>query len=64
MPVDARLLELLRCPACEERPEVREEGEELVCVECGRRYPVEGGIPRMIVEGPAAEDAAGALSRP
>ena len=50
MPVDAKLLEILRCPACEERPPVREEGDALVCVQCGRRYPVEDGIPRMIVE--------------
>ncbi len=64
MSVDATLLEMLRCPACEDRPEVREEGEALVCVACGRRYPVENGIPRMIVEKAAKEDANGALPRP
>ena len=64
MHVDARLLELLRCPACVERPEVREEGEALVCVQCDRRYPVENGIPRMIVDDTTEEDAALALPQP
>lgn len=52
MPIDPKLLELLRCPACKERPHVREEGEELVCTVCARRYPIVNGIPRMVVDPP------------
>ena len=48
MPIDSKLLNLLRCPACRERPELREEGDELVCVVCARRYPVVNGIPRLV----------------
>lgn len=46
--IDPTLLELLACPAC--KTAVREEGERLVCVRCGRRYPVRDGIPVMLVE--------------
>jgi uncharacterized protein YbaR (Trm112 family) len=45
-------MEILRCPACLERPPVHEDGEALVCDVCGRRYPIEEGIPRMIVDEP------------
>jgi uncharacterized protein YbaR (Trm112 family) len=44
------LLEILACPACDTRPKVNLENDKLVCVECGRRYPVRDGIPVMLVE--------------
>lgn len=53
-------LEILRCPYCVGRTEapptgvskgqLREDGGQLVCLQCGRRYPIEDGIPDMIVE--------------
>ena len=46
--IDPALLELLACPAC--KTPVREEGERLVCAQCGRRYPVRDGIPVMLIE--------------
>lgn len=46
--IDRTLLELLACPVC--KTAVREEGDRLVCVRCGRRYPVRDGIPVMLVE--------------
>ncbi len=39
------LLSLLRCPVC--RGELRGE-QELICDACGRRYPIEDGIPRLL----------------
>jgi hypothetical protein len=48
MPVDKELLEILVCP--DDRSAVREEGDRLVCTQCGRRYPVRDGIPVMLVE--------------
>lgn len=51
--IDKTLLEILACPAC--KTEVRLEGDRLVCVRCGRRYPIRDGIPVMLVE--EAEDA-------
>lgn len=46
--IPAHLLALLACPVCDSRPAVRQEGEFLVCTECGRRYPVVDGIPEML----------------
>ena len=46
--IDAKLLEILACPLC--KTEVKLEGESLVCVQCGRRYPIRDGIPVMLIE--------------
>ena len=46
--IDPKLLEILACPAC--KTEVKLEGDRLVCVKCGRRYPVRDGIPVMLIE--------------
>jgi len=48
--LDPLLLEVLACPACDDRPPVRLEGEFLVCDQCGRAYPIRDGIPEMLVE--------------
>ena len=46
--LDPQLLEILACPVC--KTQVKEEGDRLVCVHCGRRYPIRDGIPIMLVE--------------
>ena len=46
--IDKALLDILACPAC--KTEVKLEGERLVCVQCGRRYPIRDGIPVMLIE--------------
>jgi len=46
--IDPELLELLACPVCKTPVELRE--GRLVCVRCGRRYPIRDGIPVMLVE--------------
>ncbi|MDE3113719.1 MAG: Trm112 family protein [Chloroflexota bacterium] len=48
MSVDKELLEILACPV--DHAAVREEGDRLVCTQCGRRYPVRDGIPVMLIE--------------
>lgn len=61
MAVSQELLEILRCPACVSGPTrvttkpdpgcldfLREQW--LVCVDCGRKYPVRDGIPVMLIE--------------
>lgn len=48
--MDQYLVDILCCPACEDRPKVEPKGEKLVCVKCGRAYPVRDGIPVMLVE--------------
>ena len=46
--IDPTLLEILACPSC--KTEVKLEVDRLVCVQCGRRYPIRDGIPVMLVE--------------
>jgi uncharacterized protein YbaR (Trm112 family) len=40
------VVSLLACPV--DRSEVRLDESELVCTQCGRRYPVQNGIPNMV----------------
>ena len=53
-PMDPELLAILACPKCKVRVELKQ--DRLVCVQCGRRYRVEGGIPIMLID--EAEPAA------
>ncbi len=46
--IDEKLLEILACPAC--KTEVKLQQDRLVCVQCGRRYPIRDGIPVMLLE--------------
>ena len=55
MPIDPALLEILACPV--DHAPVREEGEQLICGSCGRRYPVRDGIPVMLID--EAEESKG-----
>lgn len=45
---DAALLSILACPVCLRT--VEKQGAALVCVQCGRRYPIKNGIPVMLVD--------------
>lgn len=40
------LRSLLSCPACQS--ELRMDGQRVVCVSCGRSYPIVDGIPVLI----------------
>ena len=46
--IDQELLAILACPACQADVELKE--EKIVCVKCGRKYPVKDGIPVMLVD--------------
>jgi uncharacterized protein YbaR (Trm112 family) len=46
--IDQKLLDILACQVC--KTPVKQEGDRLVCTQCGRRYPVRDGIPVMLVE--------------
>lgn len=48
MPVSQDLLDILVCPAC--KAALDNLTHTLVCVECGRRYPVCDDIPIMLIE--------------
>ncbi len=46
--ISPELLEILACPV--DKQPVKLEGDFLVCHTCGRKYPVEDGIPIMLIE--------------
>ena len=46
--IDKDLLAILACPAC--RGDVELKGEKIVCLKCGRKYPIKDGIPVMLVD--------------
>lgn len=52
MTLDARLMEMLRCPDCHGTFEEPAGGEvqELVCTGCGKAYPVRNGVPVLLVD--------------
>ena len=50
MPIDARLMEMLRCPACHGEVRLLDGDEGIECTACGRIYPVRDGIPVMLIE--------------
>lgn len=48
--IDEKLAEVLVCPVDKADLTEDTEARRLVCTECGRRYPVEDGIPIMLVD--------------
>lgn len=46
--IDQELLTILACPACQGNVELKD--EKIVCVKCGRKYPIKNGIPVMLVD--------------
>lgn len=46
--IDKELLDILACPSC--KGDVDEQGEKIVCRNCGRKYPIVDGIPVMLIE--------------
>lgn len=50
MPIDPRVLEMLRCPACHGEVAPVEADRGLKCGECGRVYPIRDGILVMMVD--------------
>ena len=46
--IDKELLAILACPLC--KTDVKLDGDRLVCVKCGRRYPIKDDIPIMLID--------------
>ncbi|KHE90921.1 MAG: hypothetical protein SCABRO_03330 [Candidatus Scalindua brodae] len=46
--IDKELLDILACPLC--KTEVKLENDKIVCINCGRRYPVKDDIPVMLID--------------
>ena len=46
--IDKKLLDILACPAC--KADIKLDGDRIVCVKCGRRYPIKDDIPIMLID--------------
>jgi uncharacterized protein len=46
--VDKKLLEILACPAC--KGDIMEKENIIICLKCGKKYPVVDGIPVMLID--------------
>ena len=57
-PIAQELLNILACPACETRSAVKLTSNKqfLKCVLCGLKYPINNGIPVMLVEEAVLDD--------
>jgi len=50
MAISQDLLEILACPACKGKVDLKADGSGLKCVECCRVYPIRDDIPVMLVD--------------
>ena len=57
MPLSSELLEILRCPKCKSKVELKKDNGGLRCAntECRLVYPIREDIPVMLVEEATAE---------
>lgn len=46
--IDKELLEILACPDC--KGDVEEKDNKIVCLKCGKKYPIKDGIPIMLID--------------
>lgn len=56
MALSQDLLEILACPLCKTRVELKPDGSSLKCVQCRRVYPVRDDIPVMLIDEATIED--------
>lgn len=56
MAISQDLLEILACPACKAKVELKPDGNALKCVECKRVYPIRDDIPVMLIDEATIED--------
>ena len=56
MVITEEFVEMLICPACKGKVRLKEDGSAIKCVECRRAYPINNGIPAMVVEEARMED--------
>ena len=50
MAISQDLLDILACPACKAKVELKPDGSSLKCVECHRVYPIRDDIPVMLID--------------
>ncbi|HEY3824280.1 MAG TPA: Trm112 family protein [Bryobacteraceae bacterium] len=50
MAISPDLLDILICPACRAKVELKTDGSGLRCVSCHRLYPIRDEIPVMLID--------------
>jgi uncharacterized protein YbaR (Trm112 family) len=58
MSISPEFLEILRCPACKAKVELKADGSGLKCVNCHRVYPIRDEIPIMLIDEATIEEEA------
>ena len=56
MAISQDLLEVLACPACKAKVDLKEDSSALKCRECHRVYPIRDDIPVMLIDEATIED--------
>ena len=56
MAINQDLLEILACPACKAKVDLKADGSGLKCRECKRVYPIRDDIPVMLIDEATIED--------
>lgn len=56
MAISKDLLDILACPACKAKVELKADGSGLKCVECCRVYPIRDDIPVMLIDEATIEE--------
>ncbi len=56
MAISSDLLEILICPACRAKVELRADNSGLRCVSCHRLYPIRDEIPVMLIDEARIDD--------
>ncbi|HLA13030.1 MAG TPA: Trm112 family protein [Pyrinomonadaceae bacterium] len=56
MALSQELLEILACPACKAKVELKPDGSGLKCIQCKRVYPVRDDIPVMLIDEAVVEE--------
>ena len=56
MAISKDLLDILACPACKAKVELKADGTGLKCVECHRVYPIRDDIPVMLIDEATIEE--------
>lgn len=56
MAVSERLLEILACPACKVKVEMKPDGSGLKCPQCHRVYLIKDDIPAMLPDEAVIEE--------
>ena len=54
--VSQDLLEILVCPACKAKVELKADGSGLKCADCHRVYPIRDDIPVMLIDEATVEE--------